>query len=76
MEHSTIRALMDAGVAVTINSDDPAYFGGYVGDNYGAVARAFSLGPAELRRLVANAIDGSFASPERKRELHAELAAV
>jgi adenosine deaminase len=73
MEGSTIRTLLEAGVAVTINSDDPAYFGGYIGDNYRAIAAGLALTAGDLHRLAANAIDGSFASPGRKRELFAEL---
>jgi len=73
MERSPIRTLMDAGVAVTINSDDPAYFGGYIGDNYRAVAAGLRLNAADLHRLAANAIDGSFATDTRKDELRAEL---
>jgi adenosine deaminase len=60
-------------VAVTINSDDPAYFGGYIGDNYRAIAAALELTAADLHRLAANAINGSLATAERKRELLAEL---
>jgi adenine deaminase len=75
MEQSTIRTLLDAGVAVTINSDDPAYFGGYIGDNYRAITAALRLTAADLRRLAANAINGSFALEARKRELLTELAA-
>ena len=75
LEGSTIRALLDAGVAVTINSDDPAYFGGYIGENYRRIAAALGLTAGDLRRLAANAINGSFATPERKGELLAELAA-
>jgi adenosine deaminase len=74
MEHSTVRRLLQAGVAVTINSDDPAYFGGYIGDNYRAIAAALGLTAAELGLLAANAINGSFASAARKRELLDELA--
>jgi adenosine deaminase len=73
MADSTLRTLLDAGVAVTINSDDPAYFGGYIGDNYRGIAAALGLGAQDLRRLAANAIDGSFADDARKRVLHAEL---
>ena len=76
MERSTLRALLDAGVAVTINSDDPAYFGGYIGDNYRAVAAGLGLRAADLHALAANAINGSFATPARKRELLEELARV
>jgi adenosine deaminase len=74
IEQSTVGRLLAAGVAVTINSDDPAYFGGYIGDNYRAVAAALGLSAADLGRLAANAIDGSFATPKRKQELRAELA--
>jgi len=73
MSESPVKKLLDAGVAVTINSDDPAYFGGYIGDNYRGIASALGLSVADLRRLAANAIEGSFASPERKAELRAEL---
>jgi adenosine deaminase len=73
MEGSTIRLLLEAGVAVTINSDDPAYFGGYIGDNYRGITAALGLQGADLHRLAANAINGSFASAARKKELLAEL---
>jgi adenine deaminase len=73
MDRSTIRALLDAGVAVTINSDDPAYFGGYIADNYRGIAAGLGLTAPELRTLAANAIDGSFATAARKAELLAEL---
>lgn len=73
MEHSPIKTLLDAGVAVTINSDDPAYFGGYIGHNYRGIAAALGLTADELGRLAANAIEGSFARPERKQELRDEL---
>jgi adenosine deaminase len=74
MERSTIRTLLAAGVAVTINSDDPAYFGGYIGDNYRAITAALGLTADDLHRLALNAIEGSFATPERKQELTNELA--
>jgi adenine deaminase len=74
MERSTIRILLDAGVAVTINSDDPAYFGGYIGDNYRGITAALGLQATDLHRLAANAITGSFASAARKQELLDELA--
>ncbi|KAA9089213.1 adenosine deaminase [Microbacterium radiodurans] len=68
-----IRALVDAGVVVTVNSDDPAYFGGYIADNYAALAAAgFTLD--ELADLAANSIDASFADEARKTELRALVA--
>lgn len=53
--------LHDAGVIVTINSDDPPYFGGYVNDNYRAVATALDLPDAVLAELAANSFRASFA---------------
>ncbi len=76
MDGSPIKRLLDAGVAVTVNSDDPAYFGGYIADNYRAVAAALELTAADLACLARNAIEGSFASPLRKAELLAELESV
>jgi adenine deaminase len=74
MDRSTVGALLAAGVAVTINSDDPAYFGGYIGANYRGIAAALGFGAGELRQLAANAIEGSFAPSDRKADLRAELA--
>jgi adenosine deaminase len=73
MDSSPFKRLLDAGVPVTVNSDDPAYFGGYIRDNYRAVAAAFDLSADDLVRLARNAIEGSFAPPARKRELLEEL---
>jgi adenosine deaminase len=60
LEDHTLRALMNAGVKVTINSDDPAYFGGYAARNYTETARALSLSRSELERLARNSLDASF----------------
>ena len=76
LKASSLRTLLDAGVAVTINSDDPAYFGGYIGENFTQCARAFALTRSDLRTLGINAIVGSFASDARKSALLEELEAV
>jgi adenosine deaminase len=55
-----IDRMLELGLKATINSDDPAYFGGYVGDNYRAVAAARGLGKAELATLARNSFTGSF----------------
>jgi len=55
-----LKKLMDAGVLVTINSDDPAYFGGYVGENYRATARALNLSQSDLKSLAAMSIRASW----------------
>ncbi|MDT8915197.1 adenosine deaminase [Amycolatopsis sp. PS_44_ISF1] len=62
-----LRALMDAGVPVTVNSDDPSYFGGYVNENYAAVTEALGLTGDEVEVLVRNSFTGSFAPPEEIR---------
>jgi adenosine deaminase len=60
-------------VRVTVNSDDPAYFGGYLTDNYLAIQRALDLDRADLTTLARNAIQASFLPPESKAVLLAEL---
>ncbi|UAJ81000.1 adenosine deaminase [Leifsonia sp. ZF2019] len=70
-----LHELDDAGVAVTINSDDPAYFGGYVGDNFIAVRDALGLTAERAARYARNSIEASFASDGRKAELLQELEA-
>lgn len=55
---------------VTVNSDDPAYFGGYVADNFRRVSETFDLGPATLSMLAANSIEASFLdSPSKAAHL-------
>ena len=51
-----LPVLLDAGVNVTINSDDPAYFGGYIADNYLAIASGLALGLPDLAALAANSV--------------------
>lgn len=62
-----LKRLMDRGVVVTVNSDDPAYFGGYVGDNYLAVARALGLSRDEIVQLARNSFTASFLSDADKQ---------
>jgi adenosine deaminase len=69
-----LHRLAEAGVAVTINSDDPAYFGGYVGDNFIAVRDALGLTTDQAAQYARNSIEASFASDERKAGLLRELA--
>jgi len=66
--------LLRRGVRVTVNSDDPAYFGGYLDDNVSAVREALGLTDAEVRALALNSISASFASPEEKDRLSATWA--
>jgi adenosine deaminase len=62
-----LPAMLDAGLLAMVNSDDPAYFGGYVDDNLAAVRTAFGWGDEELARLAKNSFDACFA-PEADRE--------
>lgn len=55
-----LRRFLDAGVVVTVNSDDPAYFGGYIADNYVAIARALDLSRADLELLAAHSLSASW----------------
>lgn len=65
--------MLDLGLVVSVNSDDPAYFGGYVDDNLEAVRETLGLSEAQVRTLAANSIESSFLSPERKQELIAPI---
>ena len=73
LEDHNLARLLDRGVKVTVNSDDPAYFGGYVADNYRAVAVGLHLGPAELVTLARNSVEASFLDGEAKGRLLAEI---
>lgn len=66
MEDHNIKKLLDLGVKVTINSDDPAYFGGYANDNYLAVARALDLTSDDIKTLAQNSFEASFLSQDLK----------
>jgi len=60
MEDHNLKRLLERGLCVTVNSDDPAYFGGYVAENYLAVSRALRLSRSEVAQLAANSIEASF----------------
>jgi adenosine deaminase len=68
-----LRRMLDAGLRATVNSDDPAYFGGYLHDNTAAVSEALGLGAAERRLLAENSFRASFL-PDADKARH--LAAV
>ena len=70
-----LKRLLDAGLKVTINSDDPAYFGGYVADNYLAAASALGLARAELAQCARNSLEASFAAADQKQAWLADLGA-
>ncbi|PKF79647.1 adenosine deaminase [Vibrio sp. vnigr-6D03] len=69
MSQHNIVDLLRKGVCVTINSDDPAYFGGYMTDNFLAVSEALNPSRQELAQFSLNAIEASFISPPYKETL-------
>jgi adenosine deaminase len=69
IEDHNIRRLLERGLVVTVNSDDPAYFGGYVADNYRAVRDGVGASDDEIRLLARNSIEASFLPDDRKAEL-------
>ena len=76
MRDHNIARLLRQGLVVTVNSDDPAYFGGYVGDNYRAIATSLKLSKAELAKLADNSLVASFLPGYRKSQLRQQLQAM
>ena len=70
-----LKALLDAGLCATVNSDDPAYFGGYVNDNLHAVAAATGLTARHAYQLAANSFEASFADAAAKARWREQLGA-
>lgn len=64
-----IRKFLEAGIQFSLNSDDPAYFGGFILDNYCAVQDAFELNVEEWKFICLAAIDGSWCAEQRKEEM-------
>lgn len=69
MKSEEIVDLLRRGAKITVNSDDPAYFGGYIGDNYAALAERADLGPAELAQIAKNSFEVSWISARRRAAL-------
>jgi len=69
-----LAALLDAGLCATVNSDDPAYFGGYMNANFLAAFEALpQLGAAEAHALASNSFEASFVDADARREMRAAL---
>ncbi len=76
MADHNLKRLLDRGLCVMVNSDDPAYFGGYLGKNYEAICEALPLTESDVRKLGENAVVASFMDAARKAELLAEIRAL
>ncbi len=70
-----LKAMLDAGLRVTVNSDDPAYFGGYVNENFVAVSEALNLSGEEIVTLARNSFRGSFLSDTEEQQFDSQIAA-
>jgi len=67
MRQHNIRRLLQQGVKVTVNSDDPSYFGGYMNDNFIAITEALDLNADELKQLAINSFEASFLPAAQKQ---------
>lgn len=68
-----LLGMLERGLLVTVNSDDPAYFGGYVDENIAALTTEFDLDAGQLALLARNGIEASFLTPAEKAVLEAEV---
>jgi adenine deaminase len=73
MNDHNLKQMLDRGVRVTINSDDPAYFGGYINENFIAAQQGLNLTKKDLCKVCENAIDASFLDEIGKKLLREEL---
>ena len=76
LERHPLREMLEHGLCATVNSDDPAYFGGYVGDNLAGVANALALDDDTLAQLARNSFHASFLDDATRAGHLAELDAV
>jgi adenosine deaminase len=73
MADHNLKSLLTQGLCVTVNSDDPAYFGGYLHDNFLAVAEALALTRGQLAQLARNSIEASFIDPQSKKSWYEKI---
>ena len=74
LHNHPLKTMLDHGLKATVNADDPSYFGGYVNDNFQAVAGALELSRDELITLARNSFTGSFLSEDDKAQHLADIA--
>lgn len=68
-----LKTMMEKGLLVTINSDDPAYFKGYVNENYKRVAKALDLSKEEISKLAKNSFNASFLDENEKKKMCSKI---
>lgn len=73
MSQHPLKRMLEAGLRVTVNSDDPPYFGGYINENFTAVQQALDLSRQELIQLARNSFTSAFLTDAEQQKLLAEL---
>jgi len=73
LKEHPIKQMLDMGLKATVNSDDPAYFGGYINANFNAITQALNLSKEDLYQLARNSFEASFASDSQKAEMIQKL---
>jgi adenosine deaminase len=76
MAQHNLKQLLDMGLCVTVNSDDPAYFGGYMNENFVAVETALQLSQQDIYKLLQNSFNASFLDSEAKRHCLTQLSSI
>lgn len=73
LKQHPLRKMMNSGLLVTINSDDPAYFGGYINENYTSISEALNLSKEDIYQLAKNSFIASFLEEETKKQMIEEV---
>ena len=73
MADHPLPRMLELGLLVSLNSDDPAYFGGYLDANFDAVVAQFDLDDRTVEQLARNSVDSAFIEPGERARLHAEI---
>lgn len=70
-----LKKMLDAGLCATVNSDDPAYFGGYMNANFEQTVQALDLSREDVVQLARNSVEASFVTEQRRREMFDRITA-
>ncbi len=73
LKEHPLKKMLDLGIKVTVNSDDPAYFGGYINENFLATAKAINLTKEDIYKLIKNSFDASFVCDSHKKQMFERL---
>ncbi len=76
LELHPLKRALEAGIVATVNSDDPSYFGGYINDNYKAIAKALALSEEDIIQLAKNSFSAAFIDDKLKQKAHDQVDAI